>query len=518
MREQSLHVLARSLFGFLVLAFACALITLILILLAPPSPAPEFTSLRAVILILGAGFTLLLFLATFWAFRAPEEQLISASKLIERLVGHPVPAVILIIVLLEMNIIASLALTSIAPAYTGPGRFLLACLSLLLAGLVVVLQRDRITAYFNKQVQWWAALGIAILLIGAGAVLTLATALVLDASGLNNILRGNLDYRPLTFIADGKEPSTAQFWGEQSQTRITWMPFVYWVVEPFDGEFIHVDAQGRRATWNNDTHDESPRIFFFGGSTMWGEGARDAYTIPSQTAKLLSDAQIPAFVENYGQTGYVSTQDLLMFQFQIMRGNAPRVAIFYQGFNDTLTAYLQRYAGVSLQEDMRAADSEAGRILRSGRPLLRLPGFNLDSHDFSIAAVYPSSAASIADRWLQNARMIEALAAAYDVRVIFIWQPALHHKQTLTTFEGEILDRLENDLPGFVGLYTRVEEELRTRITNEENSSFMFLSDLFKNDTRSIFYDLVHITEEGNAVVAQALHNRIMDLLSSDDQ
>lgn len=517
MREQPLHVLARSLFGFLVLAFVCALITLILMLLAPPSPAPEFASLRTVILILSAGMALLLFLAAFWAFRATEEQLISISQQIQRLLGRPVPAVILVLALLEINLIASLALNSIAPAYTGPGLFLLACLSLLLAGLVVVLQRDRITDSFQRRVQSWAALGIAILLISAGAVLTLANALVLDASGLNDVLRGNLDYRPLTFIADGKEPSTAQFWGEQSQTRITWMPFVYWVVEPFDGEFIHVDAQGKRATWNNDAPDESPRIFFFGGSTMWGEGARDAYTIPSQTARLLNDAQIPAYVENYGQTGYVSTQDLLMFQFQLMRGNTPGLAIFYQGFNDTLTAYLQRYAGVSLQEDMRAADSEAGRILRSGRPLLRLPGFNLDAHDFSIAAVYPSSAASIADRWLQNTRMIAALAAAYDVRVLFVWQPALHHKQTLTTFEGEILDRMENDLPGFVDLYTQVEEELRARITNEENSSFIFLSDLFKDDTRSIFYDLVHITEEGNAVIAQALHDRIMDLLSSDD-
>lgn len=517
MREPPLHMLARSLFGFLVLAFVCALITLILILTAPPSPAPEYTSLRTFILILGAGLTLLLFLAASWTFRASEDELINVSKQIHRLLGQPLPAIILVIILLELNIIASLALTSIAPAYIGPGRFLLACFSLLLAGMAAVLQRDWIADTFHRQLKFWAALGFAGLVISAGATLVFVNTLVLDTIGLNDTLRGNLDYRPLTFIADGKEPSASQFWGEQSQTRITWMPFVYWVVEPFDGEFIHVDAQGRRATWNNDVHDESPRIYFFGGSTMWGEGSRDTYTIPSQTARLLDNAQIPAYVENYGQTGYVSTQDLLLFQFQLMRGNAPEIAVFYQGFNDTLTAYLQRYAGVSLQEDMRAADSEAGRILRSGRPLLRLPGFNLDDHDFSLAAVYPSSAASIADRWLQNARMIEALAAAHNVHVIFVWQPALHHKQTLSPFEEEILNRLETDLPGFIDLYTQVEEELRARVAREEFDSLVFLSDLFKNDPRSIFYDLVHITEEGNAEVAQALISQIMNLFADGD-
>ena len=169
---------------------------------------------------------------------------------------------------------------------------------------------------------------------------------MIDASGLHARLRGLLDYRPLAFIADGEAPPARAFWAEQSSTYVRWLPYSYWTVAPFEGNYINVDALGRRHTPAFTDDPGAPQIFFFGGSTMWGAGARDTYTIPAQAAQMLADRDIPARALNYGQTGYVSWQDLLLFQAQLALGNIPRLAVFYHGFNDVYAAYLQGSPGL----------------------------------------------------------------------------------------------------------------------------------------------------------------------------
>ena len=60
---------------------------------------------------------------------------------------------------------------------------------------------------------------------------------------------------------------------------------------------------------------------------------------------------------------------------------------FYQGFNDVLSSWGNEFVGVTLQETMRLNDAEAGRQLRSGQAVLRLPDFSLDRYDMSAAGV-----------------------------------------------------------------------------------------------------------------------------------
>jgi len=69
--------------------------------------------------------------------------------------------------------------------------------------------------------------------------------------------------------------------------------------------------------------DDPPpvHLFAFGGSTMWGWGARDDYTIVSYLSKLLDEKGYPAEVTNYGQLNYVSTQEVIALLRCIQRGN-----------------------------------------------------------------------------------------------------------------------------------------------------------------------------------------------------
>jgi hypothetical protein len=102
-----------------------------------------------------------------------------------------------------------------------------------------------------------------------------------------------------------------------------------------------------------------------------------------------------------------------------------------------------------------------------------------------------------------NKTMIEALAEAYNVEVLFVWQPAIIFKDTLSESEQGIYERTENERQGLFALYTEVDAIVRQRVAGMDN--VIVLSDFFADDTETIFHDLVHITEIGNARVAEAL-------------
>src|SRR3954451_8179244 len=103
----------------------------------------------------------------------------------------------------------------------------------------------------------------------------------------------------------------------------------------------------------------------FGGSTLCGIGARDHYTIPSFLSKMLTQAFPERIrVTNYGTTGFVNTQEMILLIRELQRGCRPQIVIFYDGYNDTFSAFQNRIAGIPLNEDNRVAEFN---ILQSSR-------------------------------------------------------------------------------------------------------------------------------------------------------
>lgn len=514
--ESPAQLLARSLFGFALLAFIPIVITFVALLLTPAAADDSLTSLRIIILAAFGLLTLIMFGLCVWSFRASPEKHLPITEKLVLIFSNRIVAFLLLWVLIELNFFAGLALINVAPAYVDPTRFLLACWSLLIAGIILTVNLQAVKTWLNNTRGLWIATGLTVAAIVILGVLYLLTAQLVHLTGIDERLRGGLDYRELIFIDDGNAPTSQAFWSEQSRTRIRWLPYAYWTVAPFDGDYINVDDNGLRYTPQYTENPDAPRLYLFGGSTMWGEGARDAYTIPGHLTRLLSDSGNAQIVINYGQTGYVSTQDLILFEMQLAQNNVPDTAIFYQGFNDILAAYYQQYAGVTLQEDMRLNDSEAGRLLRSGQPVLRLPTFALSEIDLSLAAAQPTSAEAVFDRWLANTHLIRILADSYGVKILFVWQPAIIYKESLTDTEQGIIDRMERDQPGLTTLYADVDSLVRQYIREEKIEDILLLSDLFKTETRYIFHDLVHITEEGNQIVAEAILPELENLPSPE--
>jgi hypothetical protein len=509
--ETPAESLARSAFGFAIVALIPAIITWVGFLLAPPSPDPTFDQVRLAIIIGFVIFTLLLLLATIQLFRIPPEKLLPVSERIAGIVSNKWTAIAIIFLLLEVNLLAFPLLYNVAPSITNPSKFLLVCWSLLVAGIVFTVNRRAFMDWLIRTRGIWLTIGLLVVGIVLIGVLFALNNLLLQSTGIDDALRGGLDYRELTFYNDGQPaPSAQDFWREQAQTRVRWSPYTYWVVDEFHGDFINVDRNGLRFT-PIFAANASQTIHVYGGSTVWGEGARDAYTIPGHLARLLSENGTAQTVFNYGQTGYVSTQDVIWFQLQLTQGNTPDVAIFYEGFNDVLSAWSQGLAGITLQENMRLNDAEAGRILRAGQPVLLLPNESLQQYDMSLANVEDATAEAIAERWLANVEMVNALGEIYGVEVLFVWQPAIMFKTPLTPTEQAIIARWENERSGLFYLYMDVDAIIRQRVHEYDN--IVLLSDLFTEVDETIFHDLVHITEIGNGMVAEAVLPQVISIL-----
>lgn len=516
--ETPAQSVAQGLFGLALLALIIHALSTLALALAPRSPSGIFAQVQTGLVVAFIALTVLNLALAVYTLRVPLDRLAQRLMPLERWLSARLCLFVLVALLL-VNLLAWFALHDVAPLIIAPLRFWLAGMTLVFALLAFSLHRATLSAWQARTQSTWA--GIGYLLTGALTLALLAIGMngAVESSGINDRLRGALDYRPLSFMdsssPDSPPPSAPAFWTEQSQTRVRWSPFSYWVVDAFEGQYINVDANGLRQTAQFSTDDaQVETIAFFGGSTLWGEGARDAYTIPSQVSRLLADAGTPQRVLNYGQTGYVIMQDSLLFQAQLLQGRAPQVAVFYGGFNDLLAAYGAGMAGVSLQENERLADSESGRLLRSGQPLLRPLAPALSQYDFSLLAASSASAEDIVGRWWATTDLLRALCDAYQVRCLFVWQPFIAFKSSLSDFEQGILERLEQERPDFITLYQQADALVRQRAQASAPTDLLILSDLFSATPDSLFYDLIHITEFGNRAVAEALLPHVVSRLT----
>ncbi|MET0894907.1 MAG: hypothetical protein ABWY80_03550, partial [Acidimicrobiia bacterium] len=75
-------------------------------------------------------------------------------------------------------------------------------------------------------------------------------------------------------------------------------------------------------------------VWFFGGSSLFGFGQRDAHTIPSEFARIAEAQGIPVEVRNYGRSALSMWQELELFEQVASAQDKPDLVVFYDGFND----------------------------------------------------------------------------------------------------------------------------------------------------------------------------------------
>ena len=131
---------------------------------------------------------------------------------------------------------------------------------------------------------------------------------------------------------------------EFANLKTVYSDFEVWRREDFVGETINI-VDGYRVTKNDLVIDDTRETWFFGGSTTWGTGVRDAYTLPS-----VFSASTGVKSKNFGETGYIARQSLARLTNELITkdtSNRKIMAIFYNGINDVANRCQTTAAGLS---------------------------------------------------------------------------------------------------------------------------------------------------------------------------
>src|SRR5690606_36132583 len=81
------------------------------------------------------------------------------------------------------------------------------------------------------------------------------------------------------------------------------------------------------------------RVWFFGGSSLFGEGQRDLHTIPSMVARSAWDDGLPLQVENRGVMGdphWIASRRFEAVVADAEPADLPDLVVFYDGANEVI--------------------------------------------------------------------------------------------------------------------------------------------------------------------------------------
>lgn len=330
-----------------------------------------------------------------------------------------------------------------------------------------------------------------------------------------------------------------------NSVHMRWYPYVYWKTAPMRSPYLNIDPHSNRVNWNPPRRPGSGRpllrVFAFGGSTTWGAGARDDHTIPSLLSRYLAaNPQYDVEVRNFGQMGWVTSQEVIYLYELLRRGQRPDLVVFYDGINDTFIGYQDGMAGLTQSEFLRGQEfgilaSSSGRK-KLYRTALRSLLMNTGMADLikllagkdeatventqitplaSIAYLAPPSDFEGADAveqdivniYLFNNQMVRTMGGRFGFHALFYWQPVIYSKHPLTAYERAFLGAKSRQ-EFFEGTYRRVASAARGEGVND-------LSGILNDQgDKTYFVDPWHITEEGNAVVARRMASDAAPLLS----
>ncbi len=310
-----------------------------------------------------------------------------------------------------------------------------------------------------------------------------------------------------------------------------WEPFVYFRQMPFRGKTINIGDDGLRATWqpsasaNARGQRESVKILMLGGSSFWGFGARDDQTIPSLVARSLDERGWRIEIKNLSEIGYVSTQELIALVHELQAGYRPDMVIFYDGVNDTTSAFLEGEAGVTTNEVNRRVEfnlrQSPGRLATGlAARLIQDSGSNRFAQmigrrlggGIKPARPQPKGegigalAEKVVECYEANVTLVANLGKSFGFRPMFFWQPTIFDKANPTTFEREEAQRFAWAVEMFRQVHAKIGSSMRLKA----DAAFRDLSEVFADSEELVFIDYCHTTELANARIASLIADGVI--------
>jgi lysophospholipase L1-like esterase len=313
----------------------------------------------------------------------------------------------------------------------------------------------------------------------------------------------------------------ADYLGEQEARGFDdlyrWEEFSLWRQKPWRGTLLNVDERGLRRTVGASTRPDTPRVFLFGGSTTWGFYSRDEDTIPSQLARLLVERGLEAQVQNFGEVGYISTQELLTLTRELASGRpGPDLAVFLDGLNDAeAPLFNDEQVGPTfwLQERVerfpaffdRQTTAGALRNVVRNSALFRLMAFEREApHPMLEPEAVERVSGQVADLYATNAAAIEGLARARGFTALLYLQPLIARKRQVSEVERAPIEPYTGDyLERNRAYFVRVCERVRARMA--DRPGFHAMDDLFLDEAGTRYVDGEHYTRAANEAIARRM-------------
>jgi lysophospholipase L1-like esterase len=306
---------------------------------------------------------------------------------------------------------------------------------------------------------------------------------------------------------------------EYSLLKTRYTPYIIWRFNGLRGEYINTDKRGIRDTIPGYKSKISKKIFFFGGSTMWGVGVDDGNTIPSIVSRYLNKGGNPCFeVINFGRVGYVSTQELIQLILEIQNGNIPDIVIFYDGINDIyasafspgIASYHENYSQIKNR-------MEAGGLIKTAvynSRFLELVEYVKNRFEKKADRPDANEAARVEGAinvYSANLKLAQGLSEKYGFKFIAFWQPIISDGgKKLTEYEEIEKVKIGAKLSR---LYAKAYEDINKR--RFDDIKFFNLSCIFRNENDDIFIDFAHLADKGNLMVAKKIIEQI-EIIKND--
>lgn len=292
---------------------------------------------------------------------------------------------------------------------------------------------------------------------------------------------------------------------ESSQTE--YYPYLgYRRLPHYKGSYVNLDNNSVRTTLNPCSLSslETIKIFMLGGSTVWGTGAREEGTIPSQLSRELCEDGYGVEVFNFGESGYTSFHTLIRLQLELRKGNIPDIVVCYDGINDVFSSDQNGVAGlpqnvINRQNDYNARDR---MNIRAVFPhFFRITDRIIGARSEKSLTITANETLNVetARVYLNTVKLIKVLEDGFGFKSFFYWQPSFYTKAILSNHETtkikyeEAMDRDYNKVASLVNV-----------------PPIISLTGVFDHNTETIFIDWIHISEEGNSIIAREMSKDIV--------
>jgi len=284
--------------------------------------------------------------------------------------------------------------------------------------------------------------------------------------------------------------------------QFEWYSYIYWRRKACEGDYVNINQNGIRKTWNaSDGDSDSFRIFMFGGSTMWGSGAEDNGTIPSHLSQSLSQySDKKVHITNFGESGYVFTQELVLLMLELKKGNIPDMVVIYSGVNETVSSFQNKQAGIPSNEKNRRIEFNSRKranvtniINKSGvYRVAKKIGDKLigSSNYYDYSNALPQNLVNdTVEVYKNNIGIVDKLSEIYGFETLYYWQPVIFTKPKLSLYEQKEEKKYGYYKSFYLDTYSRVENDSMLN----QHGRFRNISNIFENDSNPYFTDSVHI-------------------------